>query len=36
MLIINQQTLNDLVKLLSKFVERKPGTLSGSYRSNPQ
>ena len=36
MLIINQQTLNDLVKLLSKFVERKPGTLSGKYRSNPQ
>jgi len=33
---INQQTLNDLVKLLSKFVERKPGTLSGKYRSNPQ
>jgi len=33
---INQQTLNDLVKLLSKFVERKPGTLSGSHRSNPQ
>jgi 16S rRNA (cytosine967-C5)-methyltransferase len=33
---INQQTLNDLVKLLSKFLERKPGTLSGSYRSNPQ
>jgi len=33
---INQQTLNDLVKLLSEFVERKPGTLSGIYRSNPQ
>jgi len=33
---INQQTINDLVELLSKFVERKPGTLSGSYRSNPQ
>jgi hypothetical protein len=33
---INQQTLNDLVKLLSKFVERNPGTLSGSFRSNPQ
>jgi len=33
---INQQTLNDLVKLLSKFVERKSGTLSGKYRSNPQ
>ena len=36
MLNINQQTLNDLVILLSKFVERKPGTLSGNYRSNPQ
>ncbi len=36
MLNINQQTLNSLVELLSKFVERKPGTLSGSYRSNPQ
>jgi len=35
-LIINQQTLNDLVRLLSKFVERKPGALSGSYRRNPQ
>ena len=36
MLIINQQTLNDLVKLLSKFVERKPSSLSGKHRSNPQ
>jgi 16S rRNA (cytosine967-C5)-methyltransferase len=35
-LSINQQTLNDLVKLLSEFVERKPGTLSGINRSNPQ
>ena len=36
MLNINQQTLNDLVKLLSQFVERKPGSLSGKFRSNPQ
>jgi len=33
---INQQTINDLVELLSKFVERKPGTLSGRFRSNTQ
>ncbi len=36
MLNINQQTINDLVKLISQFVERKPGTLSGKFRSNPQ
>ncbi len=36
MLDINQQILNELVKLLSEFVERKPNTLSGIYRSNPQ
>ena len=36
MLNINQQTLNDLVKLLSKFVGRTSGTLSAKYRSNPQ